>query len=1282
MATVYSQYGANLVHPNYLWNTGSTWQSGLVPTSADTVYIQGYRTTVNQTSISPWTGVLSTITVASTANFPSTGSCYTYTTLSNKIKIDYSGKTATQFQNCTIDQSYQKFSSTDYYKYGGTISNGSYVYSPAPIIIVDSGTTATYTLCIILYNGQLQVENGGIIEQKGSYMDVQDGTFYMKNGSTFKYMVHNALCRIIGNQSYISRIIIEGDEVRSNSILTSDLNTGSTYLTCSDASGFAIGDKISVYQQGDFAPGIVDFQSNYSSMRLGTSGSTYDEGFDVCGVNGNDIYLKLRNGIEAPILSATTTSGVATIYVDEQRFNNGEKIVINNSEYTITSVEDADFLLRDYNFTAGATLDDWTTDTGFTTYYSNFSLGGSSLKHSTTTANNILVKNLWIKNVKVEAWISPLDQITGGTRGTGYYAVLISNDPVMDKNSIASIYKSCQLIVDDSANYTYMANRNYTTVSTTHTLSNMPSTTGLTSLREDCRIMAKYTLENRKGFLRGYINDVLSFENINKTDSMYGTVGILTNNQYMNCTRFKIYSTCQKITVNTNDTFLSGQTIYESGSEYYHPSGSTVVKLSSIISDCAGHTDLAFGYQGKTNGYYPTVRGINSNLNMATTYASPWSLNHDLRTSSYYQDITAGADKYIVYDLMREVIFTHVAYVDYYDCGYNNTTITGVQIWGSNDATSWTEIYAKTADARLSSYAARLRYYSVGTRSYRYVKFGLSGNLQTTANLIINFGVFDFTSGYTITLNNSSDINVGDRVMIGCKSNYHYQEYAETHFYANIVTNKTKNPSDYLSGLMNYYTVIGKTGNTIAFERPYVHGFIDGSENLIKVSRNTTLVGKIAQNEYYKGTIQIMYSFYNGRKYIFRNCEFIHHGTAQWNAGTDYSGFSAQNTDVFNPTLLEGVSYHSGYNGYTYSFHGYYGYNVIRNSYIANMNQIRSAQYSYNIYSLLTNNFFYDINVNNYIYTIKSHQTNYNFSFGGYYSYIEYTNALTYMTGLELMEFKRNYNITFYLNSQEYYPLQMKKFIISDNFYANTYGITLNAHQNFVNSNSLMNNEHTGIKVTGAFDANSVFPSKTVQANPLGKLFYLKNYNKWDYDLTTYYSGLIVKFNNENYARFYHYDGTLNYALFGMDFYLIEDSDLDISLSFDYRHSYDQFYLYQYTNNGGLIMNFLSNSVMLYTQNLTKSITWKNFTYTTKLTNAKAGRYSIVFNQYIWDGYVDIRNPKGDVYSSKGKDNISMYTNNMINLDTLYNPVKYTKSEVTMSSDTNNKIILAGKSVM
>lgn len=1287
MATIYSQRGDNLNHPTYYWNTGSTWQGGIVPSSGDTVYIYGNRTAINQSSIYTWTGT-TTLTVTSTTNFPSTGSCYATTYVGRKVKIDYSGITATQLRNCVIDQSYQIFDSSALN--GSYIPNGAYVHSPAPYIVIDNGMTANIGILVIYDGGYLQINSGGTINNY-EYIEVRDATYIMNDSSVHNYMRNKSTNRFIINSYQMQRVLIQGDELRSNTLSTTEMNTGSTYISCTDASGFAIGDKISIYNKDymPYVPNMYNWNYAYPSgfavipEPIGVSGTTYDEGFDVCGIDGNDIYIGLRNGIDAPILSATTTGGIATIYVDEQRYKTGDIVVINNSGYTITSVEDADYLLRDYNFASGATLDDWTTDTGYTTYYANFTTDGTKLRHSTTTSNYIFIKDLYVKNVKVDAWLSPYDQITGGTRDTNYYGLIISNDQSQDRYGSTS-YKGTYLYVDDSNNRMTMIYRNYGTLPLS-TLSSFPSSSTnplyLNSLREEIKGLAKFTIENRNGYTKAYINDMIVNDHFNYFDSIPGTVGMLTTNSTLTCTRFMVYATCQKITINTNNTFLSGQTIYQSGSEYYHPSGCTVLKIGSVITSTESHDNLAFVHQGRTNGYYPYVRGVNSNVDTTANNTGTWALNQSEYINEYL-DISSSADKYCVIDLRRSVQFSHVSFINYYDSGYWTTVMTGIQIWGSNDGTSWTEIYAKTADNRISCYSLRLRYYNCGTRNYRYIKFGSSGSNTSAANRIVNIGVHDFSSGYTITLNNTSDINIGDKIMIGRKYGWTFET---TDTFYSIIAGGTKTKADYVSGLKTYYDVIGKTGNTIALERPYVHGYLNENDLVWKVNRNTRFQGFTTAALYTRGNFYSTTDASKFRSVKLINVEFDQCGTDNVNfpqsvaIGTQFKGgISLNHYDQYNPPILDGVSFHDAYIGTSGYFGAYYTQLCMRNSYISNLAYL----YSYNTYGMrsYTNNIFAEVYYPNINEGMRMFNYMYNFAYNCYdfsdFQYLGNNYSNLYYQNDNSKLIRNSAGFLYTIVNFGYYdtmsPYTSKYIQIENNSAESTYSYisALSMERNPIGS-MLFNNKDTGSKsyYAGGYITNY---NASGNINQFAHIWKIDDLNRWGYSLSTGYGSYFIQYPNEEFVRIHSVHTNQYWPLFGMNIQVTNEATFTINFEFIYRLNIFQYAQNQYTNTGGLYLTVSKDSVIIYTENLAKVTFFKMFNFTREFQGT--GNYYVLIGQGTTTGRFDVAHLSSNI-TTNDPDNVDVFANNF-DIERLTNYRKFTRESSSSVPNINKKVRL------
>lgn len=1297
MATRTALRGTNLNHPTYYWHDPSTWSEGVVPNSGDTVTVSGYQTTINQANIYSWSGNINII-VASTTNFPPSGSFYTTTFFGKKIKIDYTGILSNTFTGCTIDQTYQIFDNSTLN--GSYIPNVTYVHSPAPYIIIDSGITANAGILTITAGGWLQINSGGIFNNY-EYVELRDGNFKMNDRSTFVFMRNKNLNRFIISNYPMQYFYVYGNELRTNTTTTEETLINSYRIKCSNPSKFSVGDKISIYNK-DYYPFVKNFNSwcppgtypsgtqSYVIETIGNSGTTYDEGLDVIYISSNYLYFKPRNGIESKVFEQ---SDDYSIIVDEQRFKIGDKIVMvdgeNMQSSTITNIEDYDYLLRDYNFANGDTLNDWTTDTssGFT-YYANFSTDGTKMLHTTSTANNIFIKDLWLNNVKIEAWMSPLDQITGGTRSNNYFGLMISNDPTSDKYIIETINKCTYFYINDSTNQTGFNYKNYTgnvANLTSYPTTYLPLYTGNT-LRDDCRTLAKYTLEVRNGFTKIWVNDHLSggfnpiFEKFNFIDTQKGRIGIFTNNSSFTCTRFKVYSTCQKITLSDSVSSFSvpDWKIYQTGNEYYHPSGCTVLKIGSIITDLKGHFNYAYAYQGATNGYFPYIKGVNSNNNTTISTSSNIVLNQNLYPS--FVDITSGADKYIVIDLLRQVEFSHISFSSFYDFNSVTNTITFVQIWGSNDSTTWVEIYAKTADNKLASIAPRLRYYPCGTRNYRYIKFGVSGNSASTNNRIVNVGVHNYSSGYTLGLNNTSDFNVGDKIMIGSKNSYYYEYY--DHFYT-AIAGGTKVKSDYISGLQMYYDIIGKTGNTIALDRPFSHGYLDGGELIWKVNRNTKFLGFTTAALYTRGNIYSLEGSSYPRTIKMYNVELDQVGTdhtyVPGTLSTQYKGgLSFCSYDDRSPIILDGISFHDSYIGSNGYFGSYYSSICYRNCYLSNF----YYNYCYNTYGIkiLYNSIISDVVQPIYNESGRQVHSMYNF----YYN-VDTLYQLIYLTNNYGMLFYqddqskiiRNYagNVatTFinYTNAMYNSPYTSKYLLVKDNFVQSPTYISTHAgiEKNDI-ENIYFNYTDSGHKINSNIPiAYNIYGTNNF--NWFTNIMKIKDYNRYGYSITYGYNTYYIKYPNETFIRVYKSDIYNYFPIIGMAICLNKNVNVKISIQFLYRHSLDQVAsTSNFNNSSALTMNIIKDGIIVFTYVLVKTKNWMKFDYTFNLN--EIGYYYITFGQAIYNGRLDLKNISSVVFTDNPND-IEILGNNL-NDNILMNSREYLKSSSPIIQDVNKKI--------
>lgn len=366
MATINSNRNDNAgAHVTVSPLSGSTWSGGVAPGAADQAYILGRRTTINQSAISKWTGTIN-ITVANTANFGPTGYFYTVTDRSEILKINYTGILSNTFTGCSLDESDPFYTWTD----GGTIFNGSYVHNPAYIIEVAAGQTFEVNELIIQEGGWLFVNGGtlkinqGIIIRDGRLIGRGNGTIIITRNSQ---ALSSSYIGYLNAEDYrLSIIDIDGGENRTYSTLTAPAVPGDVSVTINTPTNgsFAVGDEVAIYEEGK--PGYRRRLINHYRGDATNSFKDMDEGFDVCGVSGNTIYLANRNSSRGYTKEVFTVGNQKILNVKPEisYFKAGDIAVINNKKYIIAAVEDSEYTLYNYDFTNPATSlsDFWVND--------------------------------------------------------------------------------------------------------------------------------------------------------------------------------------------------------------------------------------------------------------------------------------------------------------------------------------------------------------------------------------------------------------------------------------------------------------------------------------------------------------------------------------------------------------------------------------------------------------------------------------------------------------------------------------------------------------------------------------------------------------------------------------------------------------------------------------------------------------------------------------------------------------------------------------------------------
>jgi hypothetical protein len=969
------------------WTDPTAWQGGVVPVAADIAQIRGIRTTINQAAFNYWP-TTATITVASTAGFPATGSFYTATERSQKIKINYQGTSSTQFQNCTVDTAYFPWTtsitttpwsastptfgnfvtgSPFFSIYGGAVPNGTYVHYSNNIIEL-TGSVSAYQV-IIENGGTFKMYDSGTLfagtssAALGGGIFIRDGLFHISESGNIIWNTNNTgastgeISRIYCDNFQLSRTIFEGKETRTNTTLTATASIGDGKLAVSSTSGFGVGDYI-IVKDPNFNLYRIDDGFRVS---FATPSGSYDEVFQVAGISGNDLYVSRRNAIKGPILTIPASN---QIVVDATQFNIGDKIVANNQVYTVVTASDYDHLLKDYDFTqAGTTLADWETNVTRSAFFADWAKSASPVSGSsyaltqwnTTAYRHLVVKDIMRQEVKVEAWISNYRGVTSGTNDGGALGVIIHSDPIMDGDFGYDSFARTYFEVDrDNGRYRLLQRA----VSSDSTI--VASRAGV-----PVDFLRKYTLECRRGVINGYINDTLVNSSIMRSGGYYGRVGVhCTAQNSFTCTQFKVYATAQLLTLDRAYTGSIGNTVYESGCEFTHGIGNQVVKQAAIIIP-SGSFNLAYGYRGasnvENNNIYPYMYGAYTGTpgSTRTTSTAFYALlngnsNYDYPSTYNFGNNVTGS---MIVDLTTPQTFTHVTFNERFSTSQQFWTGSQFSIQTSNNLATFTAVPLRTGSTGTFATASsdgRRRYSGDSVRSFelqtpqtaRYIRFVKNGNTTgnsttNTENRWMNIGIRNYSDGFKIKLSSVADYNVGDEIMIMYNGGYQSALY-EGDFYTNIINNSVPT-SSWTNDLKDYYTItaVDAVNNTVTLDRPYTHNStLIGGERVMKLNRPIKMFGLYGSGSWRGGRWNVAAGGATlGRVVKLKNAEW-NNMTANFptNRASDYqySAFGHRNYSIWEADIYDGVTYYNSFNTAT-SFTGYLAFSggstIVRDSY-------------------------------------------------------------------------------------------------------------------------------------------------------------------------------------------------------------------------------------------------------------------------------------------------------------------------------------------------------------
>jgi hypothetical protein len=972
MAAISSNVDVALANTRMLWSNTSSWVGGVVPTVLDDVTITGTKTTINQSNIAKWTGTI-TITVASTSGFPTVGYFYTYTNFSDYVKVNYTGTTVTTFTGCSIDYTDPlcnwKYSTvvqnlpTTYWGQGSTINNGYSVYAPTPVISIPAGYQANVSTMIVANGGNISMEPGSNLGAN-NWITVRDGRFTGRAnvGNVSTIMVNRLEGNGVGyfqTENYVFSVLdVDGGETRSYGTINTNFLIGATNTTITMVNGsFAVGDEVAMYDTSYANTRIsyYPYRDASADWRL-----LRDEGFDVAGVSGSQIWLARRNGARGKIKGVAQSGSQKVLTVDKDGFQNqvnfkdGDIVVINNKQYTIDSVKDSDYLLGSYNFQTGSTLSDFLTDYSATMAWSIDAFGA----YPTVATATLVHKQFFRREIIVEAEISPMAQYTTGTRSTDQFGLIFQYDPIFRNGSrghpdsfMAGYFdfRDSDGIVASIPKYGNPAFNNSWT--------NTALDTVTPTLKTIVQSPSTMRVELKNNFLRTYVNGEQMLEKWDNSGGMKGLAGVFATNGQNNIrVKSLLYrAPSQDLYITTADTFNLNDTVYEAGAEYNHLAGQRLLKIASKITNVGTHDDLNFSYRGGTvvnSNTWPFAL----NLNGSSTSSSLWQLtNHDLVGQlDYYVDLGSTANTNVTFDLSTTQTFTHVGFTPRVDDTTNaaGTFIKGIQILGSNDNVNFTLLYGPADDTKRYCNPSnesfywynQMGHYYTGPQTYRYVRFVTNGNNGSTNPLLnrwYKLGVYNFASNnYTIVVNNASDFANGD--VINIMGHSLYTNFDDYHHYNAVKAGQ--NIDSYYWTPNTHSTIINVVGNTLYLDRPINYSFVEGGESVVKINRNFKMLGFLSSNgetKFQKPYFTTAQGTQLCRIHLLKNWQFYNVGSTRISGGQWLRGVNTGSQDYWNMPLFDGVSVTGYNNSDTNGLSAQNAQAIFRNCFVSNVRDFR-----------------------------------------------------------------------------------------------------------------------------------------------------------------------------------------------------------------------------------------------------------------------------------------------------------------------------------------------------
>jgi hypothetical protein len=794
-------------------------------------------------------------------------------------------------------------------------------------------------------------------------------------------------CGLFSLANASSQIIISGSEVRTNTILTTSASIGDGYLTVVDASQFEEGDHIFVgaedieWVREDNGVrntyGINRGSTQFASGVMGTQFTSEDECFIVAGKDTglNRIYLKRYTGLDSPVIA---TGSATEIFVDDDgRYRVGDKIVVENQFRTVITAEDSEILLREYDFTTpgGANINDWEFDVNRSlifddwTYIPEPDLGLCNFYQAAARYRHTFIKDLMLDKVKIEAVVRNSRSTGSNLDTSGSFAfmnqindfgITIHSEPQQDNVDMGVWNMFNPLSTTPYGNFsrtifgiapnplvnTYYVQQKFAKSMYGHWLSGSAAPVSF-----DRNGTKKLTLEYYKNEYKAWINDILVYEETGlRTRPMWGRVGLWSYNNSFVCTSFKVWHKCQKLTLDSPVTVSTGSKVYETGVEFPHSPNDQVIKLCSVITDLMGNKNLAFAYIGSSEydgtSRFPLIRATNAVTNFEGNGYAAIDFRgdkHFLNVDGYFGQLnlngrsTEIAGRSITIDLGEPTTFSRVGVST--DIRFSGS---GVSFSGSNTTDTsipFTPIIGGISRNDLAFVGANIQTFDLsGSYNYRYLRidFGLGRRPSNTTGSIPNLNgvvVKNYTDN-TIKLNNTSDLNIGDKIHIVSRAHdFPNNSIAGYGFWTSgsngsrggtaptLTTSSYGYINEFVDGFSDVYTIINKSGNDITLDREFRNTFLTKDSLVYKVNRNINFYGNYGitsgslnnmSGSYRSGRIGMHAAFTNtNRRIVLKNVAFQHVNDHTPNRGGDAVGssnFSFGSSNFLDTNVMQGCT--------------------------------------------------------------------------------------------------------------------------------------------------------------------------------------------------------------------------------------------------------------------------------------------------------------------------------------------------------------------------------------